>query len=177
MPACSSRSLSHLRDAGLERADLQPSRCACPASRGTFWSTRSACTTPRSPPRIWSKVDVDGNIIGHSDWPINPAGFTFHGAIHATQGRALRDPRAPRRRWPCAAARTALVHQFLRRPPVGQDRVSRLRRHHGASRRGAHAFSPAPVTSQCCCCATTAPVAIGQTLPMAFSYMWVLQRA
>lgn len=30
------------------------------------------------------KVDIDGNIIGHSDWPINPAGFTFHGAIHAT---------------------------------------------------------------------------------------------
>ena len=23
------------------------------------------------------KVDVKGNIIGHSDWPINPAGFTF----------------------------------------------------------------------------------------------------
>ena len=29
------------------------------------------------------KVDIDGNIVGHSDWPINPAGFTFHGAIHA----------------------------------------------------------------------------------------------
>ena len=28
------------------------------------------------------KVDVSGEIIGHSDWPINPAGFTFHGAIH-----------------------------------------------------------------------------------------------
>ena len=28
------------------------------------------------------KVDVKGNIIGHSDWPINPAGFTFHGKIH-----------------------------------------------------------------------------------------------
>ena len=28
------------------------------------------------------KVDARGNIIGHSDWPINPAGFTFHGAIH-----------------------------------------------------------------------------------------------
>jgi len=28
------------------------------------------------------KVDVRGNIVGHSDWPINPAGFTFHGAIH-----------------------------------------------------------------------------------------------
>lgn len=30
------------------------------------------------------KVDIQGNVVGHSDWPINPAGFTFHGAIHAT---------------------------------------------------------------------------------------------
>ena len=30
------------------------------------------------------KVDRDGAIVGHSDWPINPAGITFHGAIHAT---------------------------------------------------------------------------------------------
>jgi len=29
------------------------------------------------------KVDIDGNIVGHADWPINPAGFTFHSAIHA----------------------------------------------------------------------------------------------
>ncbi|MEB6377815.1 class II aldolase/adducin family protein [Leclercia adecarboxylata] len=28
------------------------------------------------------KIDNKGNIIGHSDWPINPAGFTIHGAIH-----------------------------------------------------------------------------------------------
>lgn len=30
------------------------------------------------------KVDADANIVGTSDWPINPAGFSFHGAIHAT---------------------------------------------------------------------------------------------
>jgi len=30
------------------------------------------------------KVDLGGRIVGHSDWPINPAGITFHGAIHAT---------------------------------------------------------------------------------------------
>ena len=30
------------------------------------------------------KVDVRGNVIGHRDWPINPAGFTFHGKIHET---------------------------------------------------------------------------------------------
>ncbi len=30
------------------------------------------------------KVDAQGNIVGHSDWPINPAGFTFHGKTHQT---------------------------------------------------------------------------------------------
>jgi ribulose-5-phosphate 4-epimerase/fuculose-1-phosphate aldolase len=29
------------------------------------------------------KVDLCGEIVGHSDWPINPAGYTFHSAIHA----------------------------------------------------------------------------------------------
>lgn len=29
------------------------------------------------------KVDAEGNIIGNDDWPINPAGITFHGGIHA----------------------------------------------------------------------------------------------
>jgi ribulose-5-phosphate 4-epimerase/fuculose-1-phosphate aldolase len=29
------------------------------------------------------KVDLHGNVVGESDWPINPAGFTFHGKIHA----------------------------------------------------------------------------------------------
>ncbi len=28
------------------------------------------------------KVDGQGQIIGNSAWPINPAGFTFHSAIH-----------------------------------------------------------------------------------------------
>src|SRR5256885_1261934 len=28
------------------------------------------------------KIDLDGNIIGESRWPVNPAGFTIHAAIH-----------------------------------------------------------------------------------------------
>lgn len=28
------------------------------------------------------KIDIDGNIIGTSSWPINPAGFVIHSAIH-----------------------------------------------------------------------------------------------
>ena len=30
------------------------------------------------------KVDAHGNIVGESPWPINPAAFSFHGAIHQT---------------------------------------------------------------------------------------------
>ena len=28
------------------------------------------------------KIDLAGNIIGASEWPVNPAGFTIHAAIH-----------------------------------------------------------------------------------------------
>jgi ribulose-5-phosphate 4-epimerase/fuculose-1-phosphate aldolase len=31
------------------------------------------------------KVDLDGNIIGNSDWSINPAGYVIHSAIHANR--------------------------------------------------------------------------------------------
>ncbi len=29
------------------------------------------------------KIDLDGNVVGASNWPVNPAGFTVHAAIHA----------------------------------------------------------------------------------------------
>lgn len=29
------------------------------------------------------KIDVEGNVIGESEWPVNPAGFVIHSAIHA----------------------------------------------------------------------------------------------
>jgi ribulose-5-phosphate 4-epimerase/fuculose-1-phosphate aldolase len=35
------------------------------------------------------KVDLDGTIIGNSDYPINGAGFTIHSAIHAARHDAL----------------------------------------------------------------------------------------
>ena len=34
------------------------------------------------------KIDGDAKIIGDSDWPINPAGATFHTAIHRLVGSA-----------------------------------------------------------------------------------------
>ncbi len=35
------------------------------------------------------KIDLRGNVIGSSDYPINPAGFVIHGAIHAHRHDAL----------------------------------------------------------------------------------------
>ncbi len=29
------------------------------------------------------KIDLEGNVIGESEWPVNPAGFVIHSAIHA----------------------------------------------------------------------------------------------
>lgn len=28
------------------------------------------------------RIDLSGNVVGRSDWPVNPAGFTVHAAIH-----------------------------------------------------------------------------------------------
>jgi len=35
------------------------------------------------------KIDLQGNVIGHSDWPVNPAGFVIHSAIHAGRPDAI----------------------------------------------------------------------------------------
>src|SRR6478609_754681 len=31
------------------------------------------------------KIDLAGKIVGHSDWPVNEAGFIIHGAVHASR--------------------------------------------------------------------------------------------
>ncbi len=31
------------------------------------------------------KIDLEGNIVGDSQWPVNPAGFVIHSAIHAAR--------------------------------------------------------------------------------------------
>jgi ribulose-5-phosphate 4-epimerase/fuculose-1-phosphate aldolase len=31
------------------------------------------------------KIDIDGNVIGGSEWPVNRAGFVIHSAIHAAR--------------------------------------------------------------------------------------------
>lgn len=35
------------------------------------------------------KIDLDGNIVGHSPHDVNPAGFTIHSAVHAARHDAV----------------------------------------------------------------------------------------
>ena len=35
------------------------------------------------------KIDLQGNILGDSDWPVNPAGFVIHSAIHSGREDAI----------------------------------------------------------------------------------------
>src|ERR1700744_2016571 len=46
------------------------------------------------------KIDMQGNKVGESPWPINPAGFTIHSAIHGARHDnecvALREDEKPR---------------------------------------------------------------------------------
>jgi ribulose-5-phosphate 4-epimerase/fuculose-1-phosphate aldolase len=35
------------------------------------------------------KIDTEGRIVGHSEWPVNPAGFIIHSAIHSSREDAI----------------------------------------------------------------------------------------
>ena len=124
------------------------------------------------------KVDLDGNVVGPSDWPINPAGITFHGAIHAASDSAhcvmhlhttatqavccLKEGLAFTNFYAAQLYGMVAYHDFegitVRREEgerilrSAEGRPVLLLRNHG-------------------------PVAIGRTLPHAFVMMWTIQRA
>ena len=124
------------------------------------------------------KVDLEGHIVGHADWPVNPAGITFHGAIHATLPDAhcvihlhttatqavccLKDGLAFSNFYAAQLYGKVAYHDFegitvhadegARILKSAEGRPVLLLRNHG-------------------------PVTIGATLAQAFSLMWVLSRA
>ena len=89
------------------------------------------------------KIDIDGKTIGASDWPVNPAGFVIHSAIHAPRRRALHHAHAHDGRvGDCRPARRAAPGQFLFGVPARPRRLSRFRGRHDARRREAAAGAP-----------------------------------
>ena len=113
------------------------SRCACRARQRHFLINPFGLHYSEVTASNLVKIDLAGNIVGESKWPINPAGFTPHATIHAhipeahcvmhthtTAGLAV------------ACLEDGLSHeQLLLGAAARQARVSRLRRHHRARRR------------------------------------------
>ena len=77
------------------------------------------------------KIDVQGNKLdAHNPWPVNPAGFTIHAAIHDSVPEAHCVMRS------CLHARRAGAEQLLFRAAVRPGGVPRLRGNHHPRRGG-----------------------------------------
>lgn len=124
------------------------------------------------------KVDTDGNILGHSDWPINPAGFTFHGAIH----QALPDAHCvmhvhttPTMAVCCSEEGLSFTNFYAAHlwGKVAYHDFEGITVHREEGRRILDSAQGRPVLLL----RNHGPVVIGQSMAQAFSLMWVLQRA
>lgn len=124
------------------------------------------------------KVDLHGNIIGTSDWPFNPAGFTPHATLHAgvpgahcvmhthtTAGMAvasLEGGLSPSNFY-AAQLHGKLAYHDFEGITVHADEGPRLLRSVGDK--------PAVILRN------HGLLAWGDTVPRAFAVMWLLQRA
>ncbi len=124
------------------------------------------------------KVDVQGDIVGHSDWPINPAGFTFHGAIHATLPDAhcvMHVHTTPTMAVCCLEDGLSFTNFYAAQlwGKVAYHEFEGITVHLEEGQRILASAGGKPVLLL----RNHGPVVIGQTLPQAFAYMWVVQRA
>lgn len=124
------------------------------------------------------KVDVAGNIIGHSDWPINPAGFTFHGAIHATLPDAhcvMHVHTTPTMAVCCLDEGLSFTNFYAAHlwGKVAYHEFEGITVHAEEGARILASAGGKPVLLL----RNHGPVVIGTTVAQAFAYMWVLQRA
>jgi ribulose-5-phosphate 4-epimerase/fuculose-1-phosphate aldolase len=124
------------------------------------------------------KVDVDGHVIGHSDWPINPAGFTFHGAIHATLPDAhcvMHVHTTPTMAVCCLAEGLSFTNFYAAQlwGKVAYHEFEGITVHREEGARILASANGKPVLLL----RNHGPVTIGQTLPHAFALLWTLQRA
>jgi len=124
------------------------------------------------------KVDVQGRIVGHSDWPINPAGFTFHGAIHATLPDAhcvMHVHTTPTMAVCCLADGLSYTNFYAAQlyGKVAYHDFEGITVHLEEGQRILASSGGQPVLLL----RNHGPVTIGFSLAQAFSLMWLLQRA
>ena len=124
------------------------------------------------------KVDVRGKIVGASDWPINPAGFTFHGAIHETLPEAhcvMHVHTTPTMAVCCSEAGLSFTNFYAAQlwGKIAYHEFEGITVHLDEGRRILASAGDKPVLLL----RNHGPVTIGFSLANAFSLMWLLNRA
>jgi len=124
------------------------------------------------------KVDARGQIVGHSDWPINPAGFTFHGAIHATLPHAhcvMHVHTTPTLAVCCLEEGLSFTNFYAAQlwGKVAYHAFEGITVHLEEGQRILASAGDKPVLLL----RNHGPVVVGHTLAQAFSLMWLVQRA
>ncbi len=124
------------------------------------------------------KVDVEGNIIGDSNWPINPAGFTFHGAIHATlpEMHCVMHVHTTPTMAVCCLKEGMSFTNFYAAQLWGQVAYHDFEGITVHREEGARILASA-AGKQVLLLRNHGPVVIGKTLAQAFNLMWLVQRA
>ena len=124
------------------------------------------------------KVDVDGNIIGNDDWPINPAGFTFHGAIHATlpDAHCVMHVHTTPTMAVCCSEEGLSYTNFYAAQLHGQVAYHDFEGITVHREEGTRILASAN-RKRVLLLRNHGPVVIGHTLPQAFNLLWLLQRA
>jgi ribulose-5-phosphate 4-epimerase/fuculose-1-phosphate aldolase len=124
------------------------------------------------------KVDIDGNVVGHSDWPINPAGFTFHGAIHATlpDAHCVMHVHTTPTLAVCCTQEGLSYTNFYAAQLYGQVAYHAFEGITVHLDEGQRILASAG-DKRVLLLRNHGPVVIGQTLAQAFNLMWLVQRA
>ena len=124
------------------------------------------------------KVDRDGQVVGASDWPINPAGFSFHGAIH----QALPDAHCVMHVHTTATMAVCCLEEGLSYSNFYAAQLHGKVAYHDFEGITVHADEGARILASAAgrpvlLLRNHGPVVIGQGLAQTFSLMWLVQRA
>lgn len=124
------------------------------------------------------KIDIEGKVIGHSDWPINPAGFTFHSAIHARvpDGHCVMHVHTTATQAVCCLKDGLSFSNFYAAQLYGKiayHAFEGITVHLDEGERILASAGDKPVLLL----RNHGPVVIGATLAQAFSLMWLVNRA
>ena len=124
------------------------------------------------------KVDGTGKIIGGSDWPINPAGFTFHSAIH----QALPDAHCVMHIHTTPTMAVCCLEDGLSYSNFYAAQLYGQVAYHDFEGITVHAEEGARILSSAqgkpvLLLRNHGPVTMGATVAAAFNWTWVVQRA